>query len=254
MQGLPFSVGRYMIVGDRAYQQDACDLCRGETLLFAVLCDGMGGMEGGELASKTAVSAIMERFTEQPPASLSEAPPWMYELFIEADRRVSELTREDGSFMGAGSTCLMLAADEKCFVCGCVGDSRIALLRGGKLHTLTRMHNYSLKLEEMLETGEITQEEAIQESARGEALISYLGMRGLERIDVMEPSEWRSGDVMIICSDGLYKALDDQQIQAIVEESGGNMQLAASRLCDEAYRLAVRKQDNTTVIAIRYLG
>ena len=243
-------------MGDRAYQQDACDYRKDEAkgMLFATVCDGMGGMEGGEQASKTAVETIMNKFVQDPPLSVKDTPPWMYNLFMEADLNVAALTHGDGSRLGAGSTCLMLAADRQHFVYGCVGDSRIYMLRNGKLHTLTRMHNYSLKLRELFESGRISEEEAIRESARGEALISYLGMGGLERIDVCEPNEWKSGDVMIMCSDGLYKALDDQQVQAILEESGGIMQLAAKRLCDEACRLAVRKQDNTTVLVIAYQG
>lgn len=56
--------------------------------------------------------------------------------------------------------------------------------------------------------------------------------------------------MLILCSDGLYKSLDEQQVQAIVEESGENVQIASKRLCEEALRLAVSKQDNTTVIVI----
>ena len=58
-------------------------------------------------------------------------------------------------------------------------------------------------------------------------------------------------DVIIMCSDGLYKSLDDEQIQAILEESGNNVKIMSDRLVDTAYRLATGKQDNTTVIAIR---
>ena len=60
------------------------------------------------------------------------------------------------------------------------------------------------------------------------------------------------GDIVILASDGLYKSLTAVQIQAIVEESGGNMSIAAERLCKEAQRLGECKQDNTTVIAVRY--
>ena len=82
-----------------------------------------------------------------------------------------------------------------------------------------------------------------------------MGIGGLPIIDTSQtPFQMEKDDVVVLCSDGLYKSLDDQQVQAIIEESGGNMQIAAQRLCDEALRLSVSKQDNTTVIAVRYCG
>ena len=59
---------------------------------------------------------------------------------------------------------------------------------------------------------------------------------------------------LVLCSDGLYKAMDNEQIAAVIEESGENMDLAAKRLCLEALRLSRKKQDNTTVIVVRYVG
>ena len=255
LKGTNLNIGRYSILGDRASQQDSCDYVylENRSLLLASVCDGMGGMAGGERASSTAISAIMGTFREKAPADLTGAPQWMTEMFIECDRLVSGLTKADGSPLGGGSTCLMVISDKTRFLWGCVGDSRIMLLRGGKLLTLTRMHNYYLRLNEMLSTGTIDKAEYQKEAVRGEALISYLGMGQLPLIDVpREPIAWADGDVLIICSDGLYKSLNDEQITAIVEESGGSMQLAAKRLCDEAFRLAKKKQDNTTVITVGY--
>ena len=255
LKGTKLSIGCCSILGDRKSQQDSCDyvFLEDRQLLLASVCDGMGGMAGGELASQTAIRAITRTFREQAPSGLTDAPQWMTDMFVECDRQVAALTREDGCPLGGGSTCLMVISDQTCFVWGCVGDSRIMLLRGGNLLTLTRMHNYFLRLDEMLSTGTIDKAEYQKESVRGEALISYLGIGQLPLIDVpREPIAWARGDVLVICSDGLYKSLSDEQITAIIEESGGNMQLAAKRLCAEAFRLARKKQDNTTVITISY--
>lgn len=254
MKGLfGFAVGTGSIIGDRKSQQDASGCCASPdgTLLLTAVCDGMGGLKGGEQASQTAVDMILSRFRDDPPASLAEAAPWMMGLLREADAAVANLQGPDGERLGAGCTCVMLLSDGSRYQWACVGDSSIKLLRGKRMVTLTRKHNYYLKLDQMLHAGQITQAEYSQKASRGEALISFLGMGNLSLIDIpRDPLTWAEGDVVLLCSDGLYKALSDEQILAIVQESGGNAQLACDRLCSESRRLSRRALDNTTVITV----
>ena len=248
-------IARYSIVGDREYQQDLCAYAENGGLLLAVLCDGMGGMEGGEKAAEAGISTMLGLFQSMPPAGIGEAAAWMRAAFEAADVSVASLRGENGSPMNAGSTAIAVMIEEGRMQWGCVGDSRIYLMRGGVLSTVTRMHNYNLRLDEMLREGVISPEEMERESVRGEALISFLGIGGLPLADTgTEPLPLYPEDVIILCSDGLYKSLDDQQIQAIIEESGGNVELMAKRLADHALRLATGKQDNTTVMAVRILS
>ena len=82
-------------------------------------------------------------------------------------------------------------------------------------------------------------------------MISFLGIRGLPLIETnQQPIPMESGDILLLASDGLYKSLNMQQIAEIAETSGGDMELASRRLCEEACRCAVKKQDNTTVVAV----
>ena len=246
--GLP-EISSSTIIGDRNYQQDFSLYTSNGNMLCAVLCDGMGGMESGETASDIGVRHVIQRFQEQPP-TIDESDTWLKTVFAEADARVAALRTPSGT-MGAGSTIIAVLIDKTCMQWGCVGDSRIYLLRNGVLSTLTRMHNYNLQLESLYRTGAISAEERIRETPRGEALISYLGVGGLPIIDTGTPFALNPDDIIIMCSDGLYKSLEDEQIQAIIEESGNNVKIMSDRLVDTAYRLAVGKQDNTTVIAIR---
>ena len=252
MSGEKIQIGSYSILGDRRSQQDFMQYAWSGNTLLAVVCDGMGGMSGGNLASERAVQCIFRELS-----AVSELPEnligvWMRQAFEKADREVYQLSDEDGNPLGAGTTVVAVLIREDRFYWGSVGDSRIYFLRDQELRTLNRMHNYNMQIEKMLDSGDITEEQAQAERTRGEALISYLGMNGLYLNDVSDHADgMKADDIILLCSDGIYKSLDDQQIQALVEESGGNMKIAARRLCNEAHRLAGMYQDNATVIAIK---
>ncbi len=249
------SAGVCRIQGDRESQQDSflLDHVPDRPMLIASVCDGMGGLTGGEQASGAAAKVLSEAFLKNPPDGCPAFSEWMQDVLITADQEVSALKDENGRPLKAGSTCVMVLSDEREFLWGCVGDSRIMLLRSGTLYTLTRMHNLFLHLNELLRTGQIDADEYQKHAPQGEALISYLGIGNLSLIDLSANLiPWQEGDILILCSDGLYKALEDEQILAIIEESGWNVEIASKRLCTEAHRLSKKKQDNTTVILLAY--
>ena len=240
-------------IGDRQYQQDMTEVADNDGMLCAVLCDGMGGMSSGEVAAEIGVGVTIQNFQENPPSDMKSVSDWLRGTFQQADLRVSMIEPHD-SDTRAGSTIIAVLIKGMLLQWGCVGDSRIYLLRQGTIDTLTRMHNYRLHLEHQLRIGDISEEFFQNENVRGDALISFLGIGGLPLIDIGAPIQLLPGDIVLMCSDGLYHALDDQQIQAIVEESGGNVSLISERLIYYACRLTEGILDNTTVIAIRAAG
>lgn len=249
-------IGCYTIIGDRQSQQDTMQYARkGDDTVLAVVCDGMGGMSGGEKASRKAVDVIFRKFEDNFVLDETQYSEWMKHSFVEADEAVANLTDDMGNILHGGSTVVGILIKSNRMYWASVGDSVIYYLDNEGIHTVTRMHNYNMRLEQLLNSGEITVEEAKKESmnGRGEALISFLGIGGLPIVDSgSQAIVMKHGDIVILASDGLYKSLTSIQIQAIVEESGGNMSIAAERLCKEAQRLGEYKQDNTTVIAAKY--
>ena len=133
-----------------------------------------------------------------------------------------------------------------------VGDSRLYIVRDGEIFQMTKDHNYLMELMEMVEQNRLTLEEAMENEDK-EALISYIGIGGIKYIDFNRRAfELFPGDCLVMCSDGLYRALDDEVIKQIVMASDEDMSEAAKYLVEEALNQGNKYQDNTTVITIKY--
>mgnify|MGYP002421762806 FL=1 len=129
------------------------------------------------------------------------------------------------------------------------GDSRIYLIHDDKFMRLTRDHNYRMRLDERLRLGMIDMDTYMLEEARAEALISFLGIGSSILIDTnSEPIELTYGDRIILCSDGLYKGIDDDAIEHIVMENQMYVEGLADKLIEEALFHSPSGMDNTTVI------
>ena len=243
----------YSIIGHREYQQDyACLLADPENTL-GVICDGMGGLNGGELASRTAAGILAEDYRSMEPET--DVCAFLRREAVKMDKAVFNLRDERGGSMKAGSTAVAVVGPKDKLYWMSVGDSRIYILRDDSMMAVTRDHNYRLELQEALEHGEISQETFETEAGTrmAEALISYLGMGGLSRIECnAQPFQLESGDTVLLCSDGLYKSLDEHQIKAMLTDSLVSARVAAKRLVQMALEKAVKSQDNTTAIVIKY--
>lgn len=253
-----FDIGLYSYIGTRKSQQDSCVAFGGNVQplsdpkkCFAVLCDGMGGLSGGERASGLSVEKFCQDFLAEP--QIDDYPEFIASEIKAIDKSVSELKDANGKALGAGSTFTTVIIDDNNLYWGSVGDSHIYIIRNQEIEMPIREHNYMLMLQERVIRGELSQEEANSDPRKG-ALISYIGMNGISLMDVnLKPFKLLRGDYVLLCSDGLYRILSDQQIRYIVTNSGKNMSETARSLVETATRLNVGSQDNTTVVIIKYI-
>ena len=204
-----------------------------------VVADGMGGAQAGEVASKTAAETFD---AELPPGPPEQA---LRETIEAANRRVHELALSDPSLAGMGTTVtaaiLDPAAEEVAI--GHVGDSRAYRLRGGKLERLTRDHSL---VEEMRRKGQLTDAQAEDHPQRS-IITRALGPEPEVEVDVQTvPAQ--SGDVFLICSDGLTTMLDDDHVARLLLRAT-TMESAVRALVDEANRAGGR--DNITAIVFK---
>lgn len=243
---------KYQILGTRPNQQDSIGVNqRGEELL-AVLCDGMGGLAGGEIASQSVVKTFLDDFEKSEKQNISE---FLFQEAIRLDRVVYELKDASGNQLGAGTTLAAIFIKEKKMYYVSIGDSRIYILRGEEIVPLTEDQNYRMTLNRALEKGEISQDEYKKEERYADALISYLGMGGLKVIECSsDPIELFSGDKILLCSDGLYKRFSDEQIKESLKNSTSEtIENVLRNLLEKALNAAIEEgkgQDNTSAILI----
>lgn len=247
-----YGVGIQSIIGTRQYQQDYGYLHMDKESILAVVCDGMGGLRGGEQASLTAAHMLVSAYRQQRPGN-SRIKEFFWHEAQRADQAVSGLTDGRGSRLKAGTTLIAAHITGRRMTYLSVGDSKIYRLGKNGIDALTQEHNYLLMLNEALEKGEISQEQYHAECRTGkaEALISYIGMNGLRKIDVSQ-IELQKDEIILLCSDGIYKSLNDNQIWGIVKDNEFDMKLAARRLADMAMERRIRGQDNATALLIQY--
>lgn len=239
-------------IGCREEQQDRAYFQTSHEELIAIVCDGMGGTDCGALASETAIRATKNLFADRLKGeSREKVDAFLENVLLETDAAVSEaLGRHRG-----GTTELAVVLRDGMLSWLSVGDSRLYISRDGDMIQVTRDHNYMLRLNEQLEKKEITEEFYHSEEERGEALISFMGMGGVSTFDLTRtPFALSPGDVLLLCTDGLYKALPQEMIRYVLSSNNGlekKAELLMSQVLVQRDRLIL---DNTTFILIEFKG
>lgn len=228
-------------IGTRSYQEDSADKCETEKGLFVVVCDGIGSRAEGGASSRLATERFLEyfrtRFKENYPSFIVDA----------ASRIDDEVYKTYGE--GCGTTAVTAYVSGSGLYWLSVGDSRLYILRDRKLTQITTTHNYSYVIDVRLRKKLIDEATYKAEQSKGERLASFIGMGGIDIVDVnTQPFKLRSGDRLLLTTDGLYKSIGDERIAEILN-SNENISLAADRLM-EAVKSCEGSIDNTTFAII----
>lgn len=205
-----------------------------------VVADGMGGHAAGEVASEITTSLLAEQVPQTADAeSLGRA--------VEAANLAIIKAAEEGrGRAGMGTTCTAAILDGERLVIAQVGDSRAYLMHQGKLQQLTRDHSLVAM---MVEAGQLTHEEA-RVHPRRSVITRALGTDPATKPDLYE-IDVQAGDRLLLCSDGLYGMVEDEQIAALMNRTA-DPQRCASQLVNEA--IAAGGADNITVVVVDVVG
>jgi serine/threonine protein phosphatase PrpC len=212
---------------------------------LVIIADGMGGYEGGQLASRLAVETIRDTYMAAPPADPAAT---LLESFHIAHRKIRQFASEHAEVEQMGTTCTaaVLIGSQLYFVN--IGDSRLYLLRGTELRQLTQDDSY---VNRMIREGMLSREEAEHHPNRN-VLTAALGSK-TEEADPkasQAPEELTPGDTLLLCTDGLHGLVSDEEMLSLVNGR------SPSEACQELVALANAHggPDNITVQIVRYVG
>lgn len=241
-------------IGAREQQQDAYAYFTKEDAeviarlgVFAVLADGMGGFAMGQEASQLAIETFQSSYKGRAAdESVSKA---LMRALQSANSEVFELAKENDLEWNVGTTLIAAVIQEGQLNWISVGDSRIFLYRGGMITQLTRDHIYANQLNEQVNAGELTIEEAHSHPER-RLLTSYLGIPQLNEIDINRvPFTLQTGDWILLCSDGLYEELS---VGLLVEAFLLTPEAAAKYIVKRIINEQKPYQDNATIVILAY--
>lgn len=238
----------------RAHNEDAIFV---DGTGLAVLADGMGGYNAGEVASGIAVGVIKEGLLPELVAGrdlskvdvhtgLTHAALLLQQQIAAANKAIYEAAQNRPECAGMGTTVVAAVFHGNRVSIAHVGDSRCYRLRGERFEQLTRDHSL---LQEQIDSGLITREQA--KHAQHKNLVT----RALGIDPSVEPEIHEypvaAGDIYLLCSDGLCDMVDDEDIGMTLQALGANLKLCAQQLVQMANDNGGR--DNVSVILVRVL-
>lgn len=201
-------------VGLRRHEnQDTFAVEQGEKLLIAVVCDGMGGAEGGQIASSLAVETFIKEIRALLRADMTAGQLRELASFCvaKANTAVYQRALQDPAYQGMGTTLVSAVAGERDAVICNVGDSRAYLIHNGEMMRIT--HDHSV-VQTLVENGDITAEEARTHPNRN-LITRALGPDETTLCDAFDVS-FAHGDKILLCTDGLVVTATDEEICRIV--------------------------------------
>lgn len=231
----------------RENNQDAYYLPKDNALPLFIVADGMGGHKAGEVASTMALNIIEENFfkNKEDLIGIENIKKLIKESIESANTKIYLKSLKNKKYEGMGTTVTLAYIYEDNILLGHVGDSRAYLIRDNSILQITEDHSF---VNELLKTGSITIEEAKNHPKRN-MITRAVGSSSIIEMDLIA-KKFKSEDILILCSDGLFNMVKENEIYRIFDDEED-----IQKACESLANLANNKggMDNITIVAIKFI-
>ncbi|RZU02887.1 PP2C family protein-serine/threonine phosphatase [Rivibacter subsaxonicus] len=239
-----FSVYQVSRKGGREKNEDRMGYCYTRDCGLFALADGMGGHPEGEVASQLALQTLAAMFQRDAKPVLKDPTRFLHDSVIAGHHQLLRYATEKALIDTPRTTIIACVLQGNAAYWAHCGDSRLYLVRGDKLIARTRDHSYS----ELQET--LAQVVPMGERFNRNVLFTCLGSPGKPVVDTVGPMIMQSGDKLLLCSDGLWGTVEDDEITA--QLAARPISDAVPELVETALRNGGAKSDNVTVLAVEW--
>lgn len=239
-----FSVYQVSRKGGREKNEDRMGYCYTRDSGLFALADGMGGHPEGEVASQLALQTLAAIYQRDAKPVLKEPTRFLHDSIIAGHHQLIRYATEKALIDTPRTTVVAVVLQGNSAYWAHCGDSRLYLVRGDKLIARTRDHSYS----ELQET--MAQVVPMGERFNRNVLFTCLGSPGKPVVDTVGPMILQGGDKLLLCSDGLWGSVSDEEITAQLAQKP--IADAVPELVEQALRNGGPKSDNVTVIAVEW--
>ncbi len=225
----------------RQVNEDKFDYFQTEEMLAAIVCDGMGGYNGGAMAASIASDSILNHLKTVKATSSIETE--IISAFKVANDIITLKSVENNSYSQMGTTVALLFINQSEFITAHLGDSRVYLIRDKQIIRLTKDHSL---IQQIIDEKKLSLEQALKIEDRN-VLTRALGINGLSKPEMSEPQKVLLNDIFLICSDGLTNFVSENEILDFLFDN------EPEEACEQLIYLANLRggDDNITAVIIR---
>jgi len=238
------------LLGNREENQDRVAVAIDDDAAFLAVVDGMGGHADGARAAEVAIRTMIEQFWEAS-RPLFDPDGFLHLTLGLAHEAVVALGRGLPQEVRPRATCAACVVQGANAYWAHIGDSRIYQLRHGRVHERTRDHSH---VELLLREGLIAERDAKNHPMRNFVECCLGGDLNLPDMSITACKRLRPGDVLVLCTDGLWTGLEDEDIAAPFEEATRPVGETLRELAERAVARNAPHSDNTSAVALRWQG
>lgn len=244
---MKFSVYQVSRRGGRPRNEDRMGYCYTRSAGLFALADGMGGHPQGEVAAQLALQTLSALFQREARPTLKDPLRFLRDAVLAGHHRLLRHATERGLLDTPRTTLVACVLQDDAVYWAHCGDSRLYLLRGEQLITRTRDHSYAELNTVLAQAGRPLESQPVNRNV----LFTCLGSPGKPVVDTAGPTSLRAGDKIMLCSDGLWGSVSDEQIAELLAQRP--ISDAVPELAEQALRNAGPRSDNVTVLALEWL-